>query len=63
MVLFIKLTFGIINVAYVNKILVKNNRYYIHVIDNHFFSPKIFKICEKKNKIDHTIIKYWINSM
>ena len=25
-----------------NKILVKNNRYYIHVIDNHFFSPKIF---------------------
>lgn len=60
---FIKLTFGIINVAYINKILLKNNQYYIHVVDIPFFSKKIFKICETKNKIDYTIIKYWINSM
>jgi hypothetical protein len=63
MVLFIKFTFGIINVGHINKILIKNNQYYIHVIDNHFFSQKIFKICEIKNKTDYTIIKHWINSM
>ena len=63
MVLFIKLTLGIINVAYINKILLKNNKYYIHVIDNCFFSQKIFKICEIKNKTYYTILKHWIKSM
>lgn len=60
---FIKLTFGIINVAYINKILIKNNRYYIHITDNLSLSKTVFKICETKNKQDYTIIKYWINSM
>ena len=63
MALFIKLTFGIINVAHVNKILLKHNRYYIHITDNSFFSKTVFQICEIKNKTDFTIIKHWINSM
>lgn len=63
MALFIKLTFGIINVAHINKILLKNNRYYIHITDNLFFSKTVFQICEIKNKTDYTIIKHWINSM
>jgi hypothetical protein len=60
---FIKLTFGIINVAYINKILLKHNRYYIHITDNLLLSKTVFKICETKNKKDYTIIKHWINSM
>ena len=60
---FIKLTFGVINVAYINKILLKNNKYYIHITDNILFAKTVFKICETKNKTDYTIIKYWINSM
>jgi hypothetical protein len=63
MPLFIKLSFGIINLAYVNKILIKNKRYYIHMMDNNYLSKNIYEICEVKNKTDFNIIHYWVKSL
>jgi predicted MarR family transcription regulator len=63
MALFIKLSFGVINVACVNKILIKNKRYYIHMMDNNYLSKNIYEICKLKNKTDFNIINYWIKSL
>lgn len=66
---FIKLTFGIINISYINKIICRNDKYYIHVIGNNIIKNEnyidldVYKICKIENEIDYSIIKYWIKTM
>ena len=68
---FIKLTFGIINISYINKIICRNEKYYIHVMGNNiipiendtYVFTNVYKICKIENEIDYSIIKYWIKTM
>jgi hypothetical protein len=75
--IFIKFTFGIINVSYISKVLVKDSKYYVHVVGSQmntlrFFNgdskvepniTNVLEICKDHSPTDHMIMRYWINSM
>jgi hypothetical protein len=73
MVAFLKLSFGVINTACINKILWKNNKYYLHVMSNtinvaifsngDFRSQDVYELCSHKNKTDYMAVTHWIQTL
>lgn len=75
---FLKLTNYIINIKYINSIIIKPDKYYIHVISNNFDGAnwtilgfgfgKIsshnyeIEVCKTKNVCDYKLVSDWINS-
>ena len=75
MVKFIKLTHMIINSTHINKILIKDNKYYIHVLNNNIggfmlFSSgsissqdDVYEVCPEREPLDYKIVSDWINRL
>ena len=75
---FIKLSNYIINIKYINSIVIKPNKYHIHVISNKFDGSNWtiagfgfgtisshnyeIEICKSKNSFDYKIVSDWINN-
>jgi hypothetical protein len=71
---FIKFTSLILNINYIQSIVIKPNKYYINVVINKFEESKLFatgnvvsynskiEVCETKNSIDYKILSDWINN-
>ena len=71
---FIKFTSLILNINYIQSIVIKPNKYYINVVINKFEGSKLFstgnvvsynskiEVCETKNSIDYKILSDWINN-
>ena len=73
---FIKLTNFIININYIQSIVIKPNKYYINVVSNKFDGSKWsvagfgmgtissyhseIEVCETKHSSDYKIIYHWI---
>ena len=74
---FIKLTNLIININYIQSIVIKPNKYYINVVSNNFDGSKWsiagfgmgtissynseIEVCETKHSSDYKIVSEWIN--
>ncbi len=71
---FIKFTSLILNINYIQSIIIKPNKYYINIVINKFEESKLFatgnvvsynskiEVCETKNSIDYKILSDWINN-
>ena len=75
---FIKLKNLIININYIQSIVIKPNKYYINVVSNKFHgsnwsSPLIgigtissynseIEVCETENSSDYKIVSHWIDN-
>jgi hypothetical protein len=71
---FIKFTSLIININYIQSIVIKPNKYYIYVVSNKFEGSNMFgtsnvssynsriEVCETKNSIDYKILYDWIDN-
>jgi len=71
---FIKFTSLILNINYIQSIVIKPNKYYINVVINKFEESKLFatgnvvsynskiEVCETKNYTDYKILSDWINN-
>ena len=75
---FIKLTNFIININHIHSIVIKPNKYYIHLVSNKFdgFKWDVFgfgvgtiashnseiEVCETKHLNDYKILSDWINN-
>lgn len=71
---FIKFTSLILNINYIQSIVIKPNKYYINVVINKFEESKLFatgnvvsynskiEVCETKNFTDYKILSDWINN-
>uniref|UniRef100_A0A6C0E3Z4 Uncharacterized protein n=1 Tax=viral metagenome TaxID=1070528 RepID=A0A6C0E3Z4_9ZZZZ len=75
---FIKLTNYIININHIHRIVIKPNKYYIHLVSNKFDGFKWdvgvigigtiashnseIEVCETKHPIDYKILSEWIDN-
>lgn len=74
MLSFIKFTSLILNVNYIQSIVIKPNKYYINLVANNYQGSKLFgtgnvssynskiEVCETKNSVDYKILSDWINN-
>lgn len=72
---FIKLTNMILNTRHINKIVIKHEKFYIHLINYKLDGTMILgsgsldseedeiKICAKKDPIDYKLIAQWITKI
>lgn len=51
----------LINTNYINKILIKPNKYYIQIITGKKYSNDEIEVCEQKHPENYKIITEWIN--
>ncbi len=75
---FIKLTNLIINTNHIHLIVIKPNKYYIHLMSNKFDGFKLdivgfgagtitshnneIEVCETKHPSDYKVLSYWIDN-
>ena len=59
---FLKLTSIMINASNIGKIIIKNDKYIIHLYNNTKYRDSI-EIFKNKNPFDYKIIKDWINDI
>ena len=72
MTTFIRLTSTIINISHIQKITIKNDKYFLHLSDKNmnycYFCPTKnmtpkdtnIEICKQKDLTDHTIMTNWL---
>lgn len=65
---FLRLTFGVINTSHINKVILKKDKYCLHVLttnmngfsDIYYTKHDVFEICKNKHSIDYNIINQWL---